>query len=116
VRALRRWATSRPSGANTTPTWWPSQPLVGDPNTSELERLCRRAIVIRKPFTFGRRRLGQGAEVVRSLFSTEPYRLRKFRSGELASVLARAGLPVEVAALTVNPPRSSGLRAVNSAA
>ena len=62
---------------------------VGDPNISELERLCRRVIVIRKPFTFGRHRLRQGAEAVRSLFSTEPYRLRKFRSRELARVLVR---------------------------
>lgn len=62
---------------------------IGDPDLSQLERLCRRVIVIRKPFTFGRHRLRQGAEAVRSLFSIDPYRLRKFRSGELARVLAQ---------------------------
>lgn len=61
---------------------------VGEPDTSELERLCRRVTVIRKPFTFGRHRLRQGAEAFRSLFSTEPYRLRKFHSDDLARALA----------------------------
>jgi polysaccharide biosynthesis protein PslH len=62
---------------------------IGDPDLSELERLCRRVIVIRKPFTFGRHRLRQGAEALRSLFSIDPYRLRKFRSAELARALAQ---------------------------
>jgi glycosyltransferase involved in cell wall biosynthesis len=62
---------------------------VGEPDLSELRRICRRVIVIRIPFTFGRHRLRQGFEAVRSLFSRDPYRIRKFRTSELRRTIAR---------------------------
>ena len=61
---------------------------VSSPDTSQLERMCRRVIVIRVPFTFGRHRIRQLAKASLSLFSRDPYRLVKFRSGELARALA----------------------------
>lgn len=60
---------------------------VGPLDTVELERLCRRVIVIPQPFTFRRHRIRQAWEAFRSLWSTQPYRLRKFRSARLARVL-----------------------------
>jgi polysaccharide biosynthesis protein PslH len=64
---------------------------LADPNvpldTSELQRMCRRVIVVPHPFTFGRHRLRQLGVAARSLLSLEPYRLRKFRSGRLLAVL-----------------------------
>lgn len=56
-------------------------------DTSELERMCRRVIVVPHPFTFGRHRLRQLAIAARSLLSPEPYRLRKFSSRRLRAVL-----------------------------
>ena len=61
---------------------------LGPLDTAELEHLCRRVVVIPHPFTFRRHRIRQAWEAFRSLWSTQPYRLRKFRSARLASVLA----------------------------
>lgn len=62
----------------------PQQPL----DLSHLRSICRRVELVEHPFTFGRHRARQMGTALRSLASTEPYRLRKFRSRELAARLA----------------------------
>lgn len=62
----------------------PQQPL----DLSHLRSVCRRVELIEHPFTFGRHRVRQLGVALRSLVSTEPYRLRKFRSRGLAARLA----------------------------
>jgi glycosyltransferase involved in cell wall biosynthesis len=50
---------------------------------------CRRFAVVSHPFTFSSHPLRQTAVAMRSLVSTEPYRLRKFRSQRLTEILAQ---------------------------
>jgi glycosyltransferase involved in cell wall biosynthesis len=45
--------------------------------------LCRRLEIIPHPFTLGRHRIRQTVVAARSVFSPEPYRLRKFRSSTM---------------------------------
>jgi len=52
-----------------------------------LEARCRRVVVVEHPFTFGRHRTRQLAEAALSLFSTNPYRLAKFRSRRLQGAI-----------------------------
>ncbi len=60
----------------------------GEPDLGPLPDLCSRITVVQHPFTFGRHPLRQIAVAARSSWSREPYRLRKFRSRELARVIA----------------------------
>jgi glycosyltransferase involved in cell wall biosynthesis len=64
---------------------------VGEPDLGPLPQICRSVEVVRMPFTFGRHPLRQGLVLVRSLLSSEPYRLRKFRNREFER-LVRARL------------------------
>ncbi len=64
---------------------------LADPNspldTRPLADLCRHISVVPHPFTFGRHPIRQSLTAIRSLIGTEPYRLRKFRSRDLAARL-----------------------------
>jgi polysaccharide biosynthesis protein PslH len=60
---------------------------VGEPDLEYLRSICRSVEVVRIPFTFGRHRLRQTAVLLRSLFSRDPYRLRKFRSRRFEAVV-----------------------------
>ena len=64
---------------------------LADPNSpldlTPLADLCRNVSVVPHPFTFGRHPIRQGLVAARSLIGAEPYRLRKFRSRELATRL-----------------------------
>ena len=52
----------------------------GRPELGPLATMCRDVRVVRVPFTLGRHRVRQSLSFARSQLSTEPYRLRKFRS------------------------------------
>lgn len=54
-----------------------------------LQAMCRSVTAIPHPFTFGSHRWRQLLVALRSLFSPDPYRLRKFRSRELRKEIAR---------------------------
>jgi len=53
-----------------------------------LETICRKVAIVSHPFSFSKHPIRQVAIAVRSLFSTEPYRLLKFRSARLSRTIA----------------------------
>lgn len=61
---------------------------MGELDTSELRRLCRQVILVKQPFTFRRHFVRQAVVALRSLFSLEPYRLRKFHSQQASRILS----------------------------
>ena len=64
-----------------------------EPDLQYLRSICRSVEVIAIPFTFGRHRIRQSVVFGRSLLSTEPYRIRKFRSRKFeAAVRRRLGI------------------------
>jgi len=61
----------------------------GEPDLEYLQSICSSVEVIAIPFTFGRHRIRQSAEFGRSMLSSEPYRLRKFRSRKFEAAVRR---------------------------
>ncbi len=59
-------------------------PEIGD----HLRSLCRNVTVVPRPFTLGRHRTRQMTLALRSVVSTTPYRVAKFRSRPLARAIA----------------------------
>jgi len=61
----------------------------GEPDLEYLRSICSSVEAVAIPFTFGRHRIHQSVVFGRSLFSREPYRIRKFRSRRFESVVWR---------------------------
>jgi glycosyltransferase involved in cell wall biosynthesis len=61
----------------------------GEPDLDYLRSICASVEVVPIPFTFGRHRVRQSFVFGRGLFSREPYRIRKFRSGRFERAVRR---------------------------
>lgn len=60
---------------------------ISEPDLAYLRSMCRSVSVIPHPFTFGRHRVRQLSVAARSMLSTSPYRLLKFRNAEMSATV-----------------------------
>ena len=61
----------------------------GEADLEYLRSICSSVEVVAIPFTFGRHRIRQSVEFGRSLLSSEPYRIHKFRSRRFETAVRR---------------------------